>query len=207
MKSNDFSRQKELEIKAMISLAVGLIGLALLTAPATAVLVTETCFNATHVQEKYDYTQTVGGEVITYNYTQIQLCSFNCTSGKCAGTNHAVDSTSAVIVFVGGFVFMIMGMLFFGTPLGLMAGNAPVSWDTRLVARYLFFFVGLYLVFLGSSMFNRVNMTYGATAGITGAENAATIMLSIMIIAMLFFTVVDLMLAIVKWIGQERYDS
>jgi hypothetical protein len=124
-----------------------------------------------------------------YNYFMNKTCQFGCNNvtGDCYGTNGTSSTNAMWITFAAGTIFLSFGVIL-GIPYGKLSGEEKLrGFDTTIVVKYLFFFVGLFLMYLAMSMsYNNVNL-YGGENNILGGVNT-TIM--VMMITLLLFIVV-----------------
>lgn len=189
--------------------------LAFITVPVHGVLVKETCLNTTHVELEYNYTLTTAGSSVDYVYTQVHHCTNNCTNNKCEATDIRANITPVWFVYGLGTLLLSLGTLL-GIPFGKFAGKEEEfetrkefkgGFDTRMVVRYMFFFVGFYLLYLSGSMARRISYAYGGRGDVTSATGTATLVMMITMVLFLFVFVIESLFSILKWMGERKMEK
>jgi sterol desaturase/sphingolipid hydroxylase (fatty acid hydroxylase superfamily) len=117
-------------------------------------------------------------------------CPFGCRpdTGGCFGTDASGSINAMWITFAVGSLFLVLGTML-GIPYGKLTGEEDMKpgFDTTIVIKYIFFFVGLFLMYLSLGMaYNNVNI-YGGESHTLGGVN--TTVLVIMITLILFVVV------------------
>jgi len=166
----------------------------------SAVTVREACFNETHKLETFEYALILDGVTSTINYTQLHQCQFNCTVGSCAGIDREADTLQMWIVFGLGAFLLTLGTAL-GIPYGYLANKEKIEgFDTKMAVRYLFFFVGFYLMYLSLGIARRIGYTYGGVADITGAmETTISVMTWVLLIFAFLFVIEFIITALGMW--------
>jgi hypothetical protein len=116
-------------------------------------------------------------------------CPFGCNSatGTCNGTNDVGSENAMWLTYATGSIFLVLGTIL-GIPYGKLSGEEKLKgFDTTIVVKYLFFFVGLMLMYLSFGMASRNVSIYGGEANILGGVN--TSLLVIMITFVLFIAI------------------
>lgn len=193
--------------RLLTALAITLV-LMVFIPDADAVMVKETCMNATYLLTTYEYNMTTTGTTTEYNYTQIHNCTAGCNDNRCEATNIEADTSLMWIVYLTGVVLLSIAT-FLGIPFGKLVGKEDVveGWDTRLVPRVLFFFIGLYLVYLSLGMSRRIGTMYGAESDVAAAGGVAALVMSTTIILFLFVFVLDFWFGFLKGFIEEVRDK
>ena len=171
----------------------------------SAVTVRETCLNDTHKVETFEYVMTEDGVTTTYNYTQTHLCLYNCSnsSGRCAGTDREADSTMMWLTYASGVVLLILGTAL-GIPYGkLMQREEIKGFDTMMVVRYMFFFVGFYLVYLSLGMSSGLARLYGGGTDIIGAMDTSAMIITFTLVLFLFMFVIEFVGYVIKMLQRR----
>jgi len=172
------------------------------------VFIAESCLNATHIQRSYEYNTSVGAEPTLYNYTQVSQCTNNCTDNKCNAMEPRVDINAMWVTFGAGLSFLLIGMAL-GMPFGKFVGKEEITagWDTTIMVRYIFFFIGFYLVYLSFGMSRRVSAIYGGDANITDAASTATMVMRITMTLFLIVMMVETVFYILKYYQESSYSK
>lgn len=162
----------------------------------TALAVNQTCINDYTLQ--INSTHWVGSTEI--NITSIRNCPYNCTNNECAGSSVEADMSSVWLIYGTGCVLLILGTIL-GIPFGRIAGtnkDTEKTFNTSMVVKYIFFFVGLFLVYLSLGMARRVGQVYGADTSISNASDTAVMVMMITIILFLLVFIVEFVFSIIK---------
>jgi len=103
------------------------------------------------------------------------------------------------MVYGIGTVLLVLGTMM-GMPFGKFEGKEKISgFDTTLVVKYMFFFVGFFFLYLSLGMTVRLSSVYSGESNITGAVNTATMVVMITMMLFLFIFVVELLFTVLKW--------
>lgn len=127
-------------------------------------------------------------------------CPYNCTNSDCAGTSVNSDMNSVWLVYGTGVVLLVLGTIL-GIPFGRIAGenrDVKKGFNTTMVVKYIFFFVGLFLVYLSLGMARRTGMVYGSDMGVSSGNDTAVMVMMITIILFLFVFVVEFIFGLLK---------
>ncbi|MBK5093183.1 MAG: hypothetical protein JJE48_06680 [Actinobacteria bacterium] len=187
---------------------VVLFALMLLASPAAAVMTSERCLNDTHLELYYSYNLTTDGTAEEIVYNQTHLCANNCTSNRCEGTDVSADMMQAYMVGGLGIFLLLLGV-WLGMPYGKVAGTEQIKpmWDVQIVIRYMFFFLGLYFVYMSMAMVRRVGDVYGAHSDVVDATGVAVLVLSIVLYLFLIVFITDVLFYILKVIGDRKDEK
>jgi len=170
----------------------------IVSAPVGAVYVKEECLNNTHLQISWDFDLTVAGSTTNYTYTQTHNCTYGCNNDRCEGTASDADLSMAWFVFAVGGVLLVLGTVL-GLPFGRFAEKkTDRPFDTTMVIKYIFFFVGLFLMYSSLSMIRRAGILYGAESDVVDAVDVATMVIMITIILFLFIFVIEFIFGFLK---------
>lgn len=182
-----------------------LLSLLVLPISAQALIVKEECLNSTHIEESYNFTLTENGASTDYVFYQLLECTNGCSNNKCNTTESSVDMNSVWLVFAIGISLLVMGTLL-GMPFGKLSGKEVVGkwFDTQMAVRYLFFFVGIFFLYLSLTMARRIGADYGGIGDVTSATDTATMVTLITIVLFLFLFIVETLFYIVKRIGDAN---
>jgi hypothetical protein len=141
-----------------------------------------------------------------FNYTfagaaYYQTCNLGCNNatGVCYGSDSSSSNSSMWITFAVGSIFLTLGC-FLGMPYGKLSGqeNIKGGFDTTIVIKYVFFFVGLFFMYLSLSMsYSNVNL-YGGTTNTLGGINTTTLVMAIIVVLFLFVFVIELIFHALK---------
>jgi len=100
-----------------------------------------------------------------------------------------------------------------GTALGIPYGKFSEKeeimsgFDTTIVVRYMFFFIGFFLIYLSLGMSRRIDSMYGGGANITKATGTSTMVVMITMVLFLIILVVETLFTILKYLGETRLDN
>lgn len=196
-----------------------IVAFLIILTPACAVTVRESCYNDTHKLETFEYVLTEDGTDTVFNYTQLHLCLYNCSnsSGTCYGSDKEGDTMQMWMVFGLGAFLLTLGTVL-GIPYGYLAGKGRIDkFDTRMVVRYLFFFVGFYLTYLSLGIARRIGANYGGVYEITGATEATINVMTWVLMLFAFMFVLEFMFTTFgmwkvrkereKWGGWDEEES
>ena len=158
--------------------------------------VNQTCINDYTLQ--INSTHWVGSTEI--NITSIRNCPLNCTNNECAGSSVEADMSAVWITYATGVVLLVLGTIL-GIPFGRMTGeNKDVrkGFNTTMVVKYIFFFVGLFLVYLSLGMARRTGMVYGADSGVSSGSDTSIMVIMITIMLFLLVFIVEFIFGLLK---------
>jgi hypothetical protein len=127
-------------------------------------------------------------------------CNYNCTNSDCAGSNVSTDMSSVWLVYGTGVVLLVLGTIL-GIPFGRISGenkDVKKGFNTTMVVKYIFFFVGLFLVYLSLGMAKRVGTVYGSEGKISDATDTAVMVMMITIILFLIVFVIEFIFGVLK---------
>lgn len=171
------------------------------------IMKTCTSDNILQVNTTYYVTNLTDGRAIaTLGTTKNIYCIYNCTNNDCAGSSVSSDMSSVWLVYGTGVILLVLGTIL-GLPFGRISGeNTDVKkgFNTTMVVKYIFFFVGLFLVYLSLGMARRVGMVYGGETAVSSATDTAIIVMMITIILFLFVFVVEFIFSILKSMMESR---
>jgi heme/copper-type cytochrome/quinol oxidase subunit 2 len=97
-----------------------------------------------------------------------------------------------------------MILLVLGTVLGMPTARimeqdkTKLGFDTTIVIKYIFFFIGLYFVYLSLGMSRRMSTTYGSESTITGATDTAAMVMTITLGLFIFIFVLEFLFTTLK---------
>jgi len=188
--------------------AVILATLLLMPTAAQGIMVNETCLNQSHLLVTFEYSLDVDDTVTVYKYSQIHECTNNCTDNKCDAMDASVDMNAMWITFGAGLLFLVLGAAM-GIPFGKIVGKEEITagWDTTIMVRYIFFFIGFYLVYLSFGMARRVSAIYGGDENITGAASTATMVMRLTMTLFLLVMFVETLFYIIKYYQESSYSK
>lgn len=191
-----------------VMLAFVIIALLLIyaAAPAQAIMVNETCLDANTLFVSFEYNLDVDGENTIYKWNQTHECTNECSDNKCNVMDAGVDMSAMWITFVAGLIFLVIGTIM-GVPFGKIVGKEEITagWDTTMMVRYIFFFIGFYLVYLSFGMSRRVSAVYGGDENITDAAGTATMVMRITMTLFLIMMFVETLFYILKYYQNVEY--
>jgi hypothetical protein len=128
-------------------------------------------------------------------------CPFGCRpdTGGCFGTDATGSINAMWIIYATGSLFLVLATIL-GIPYGKMTGGEEIKsgFDTTIVIKYIFFFVGIYLMYLSLSMSYRNVNIYGGESGILGGTNTAVMVIMITLILFIFVFVIETLFWILK---------
>lgn len=173
--------------------------------PAT---ITETCVNGTHIKRVTDIYACDGTGCEYFNSTETSLCRQNCTSDQCTGEEPKVDMAAMWLTFSAGFGFLILGTVL-GVPFGKLVGKEDIrpGWDTTTIVRYMFFFIGFFLVYLSLSMGSRLGTVYAGDENIIGAVDTSVMVMLITMLLFLFVFFVEIIFYVLNYYMKSEYDK
>ena len=127
-------------------------------------------------------------------------CTYACTNGKCEGEIVAGDINAMWLIYATGTVLLILGTIL-GIPYGKFTGQEEIykGFDTTLVVKYMFFFVGFFLIYLSLGMCRRMEYVSGGEGNVIGATDTATMVIMITMMLFLFIFVIELLFTVLKW--------
>lgn len=127
-------------------------------------------------------------------------CTYACTNGKCEGEITAGDTNALWLTYATGTVLLILGTVM-GIPYGKFTGQEEIrkGFDTTLVVKYMFFFIGFFLVYLSLGMVRRMEFVSGGESNILSATDTAVMVIMITMMLFLFIFVIELLFTILKW--------
>jgi len=168
----------------------------------TYVLVEERCINASFISRSYEYTATTDGTPSTYVFDQTYNCTHGCLNDVCAATSPDTDMTSMWVICIIGIVLLVLGTVQ-GIPYGKLVGKEDIKgrFDTTMMVRYVFFFVGFYLMYLSLGMATGIESTYGGSPNAIGGTNAATMAITIVSVLFLFIFVIEVFFVALQFLG------
>ena len=155
--------------------------------------------NVLQVNNTY-YITNSSGLTQQIDLTKEIYCPYNCTNNECAGSNMDSDMNSVWMVYGTGVVLLVLGTIL-GLPFGRMSGennDTKKGFNTTIVVKYMFFFIGLFLVYLSLGMARRSGSIYGSDAGISSANDTAVMVMMITIILFLFIFVTEFIFGLLK---------
>lgn len=188
-------------MKKTIALIVALM---VVPVAAQAILVNETCLDNVSIRIHYNYTECVADACTSQNFTQIQECSNNCTNDRCIGIDKEGDVAGMWITYATGSLFLILGTAL-GIPYGKFVKKEDMTfdWDTTMVIRYVFFFIGFYLMYLSLGMATRISSFYSGDTNIVGALSTSTTVITLTMLVFLFIFVLETLFFIIRIMGEE----
>jgi len=191
----------------MLILVVVAVLLIYSAVPVEAILVNETCLNSSHLYVSFEYILDVDGTSTTYKFNQTHECTNNCTDNRCDAMDASVDMSSMWVTFGAGLMFLVLGTAL-GVPFGKMVGKEDIrsGWDTTMMGRYIFFFIGFYLVYLSFGMSRRVSAIYGGDENITSAASTATMVMRITMSLFLIMMFVETVFYVLQYYQQSSYN-
>ena len=130
-----------------------------------------------------------------------QTCQFGCdnTTGDCSGIDSSSSINAMWITYATGALFLVLG-----TVLGIPYGNKTKGFDTTIVVKYSFFFIGLFLMYLSLSMSYRNTQIYGGESNILGGVNTSIMVIMITLLLFLFIFFVELFFGTIKTMWESR---
>lgn len=172
-----------------------------------ALAVNKSCIsdNILQVNNTY-YVTNSSGLTQQIDLTKEIYCPYNCTNNDCAGSNISSDMNSVWLVYGTGVVLLVLGTIL-GLPFGRISGentDTKKGFNTTMVVKYIFFFVGLFLVYLSLGMARRTGMVYGSEAGISSGNDTAVMVMMITILLFLFVFVIEFIFGLLKSMMESR---
>jgi hypothetical protein len=141
---------------------------------------------------------TIGGSSSnTFSYYTNCPSGCNNATGTCNGTNGSASINGMWLTFAIGSLFLVLGTVL-GIPYGKMTGEEEIrgakgGFDTTIVIKYIFFFVGLFFIYLSLSMaYNNVNL-YGGEQNTLGGINTTLLVMIIVTVLFLFVFVIEIL--------------
>ena len=122
------------------------------------------------------------------NLSWYENCTYGCdnTTGACFGSNPTSSVNAMWLTFAVGSLFLVLATVL-GLPYGNLTGEKKkAGFDTTIVIKYMFFFVGLYLMYLSMGMAYRNTEIYGGESNIMGGVNTSVMVIMITLILFLF---------------------
>lgn len=166
----------------------------------SVIAVNQSCitYNTLEVNTTNYITTSTGTEQV--DLTSHIYCPYNCSNNACIGSNLSSDMGSIWIVYGTGVIFLVLGTVL-GIPFGRITGenkDVKKGFNTTMVVKYMFFFVGLFLVYLSLGMVRRTGMVYGSDTGVSSANDTAVMVMMITIILFLFVFIVEFIFGLLK---------
>ena len=124
-------------------------------------------------------------------------CSNGCVNNACSGTNISGDMTSVWMIYGIGAVMLILAVVL-GLPFGKTDSEINKSFNTTMVIKYMFFFIGLFLIYLSLGMLRRIGITYGGESNITNSVDTVTMIMIWTMILFLFMFMLELTISFLK---------
>jgi hypothetical protein len=180
---------------------IGLIILILLMVlPKIASAVNTTCIDDNTLQVNTSYTGT-GASDFTINISNEIYCPFGCSNNQCEGSSIQSSMGSIWMVYGTGTIMLVLAVIL-GLPFGKFAEKDDKEmkkpFNTTIVVKYLFFFIGLFLEVLALGMMKRASDVYGSETNITGGLNTAMMVIIITLGLFVFIFVLEFLFGIIK---------
>lgn len=131
-------------------------------------------------------------------------CPFGCSDGKCDGSNIESESMGVWLTYGTGAILLILG-----TAMGLLArkqtdpNDESRGFDLTMVARYMFFFIGLFLLYMSYGMANRLGIVYGMESNVTSSLNTTGIVILITILLFLFMFSLEVLVLALRYFKES----
>jgi hypothetical protein len=125
-----------------------------------------------------------------------------CVNNACAGSDSSSDTSQIWMVYGTGVVLLVLAIVL-GMPIGHQYEEYKKQFNTTIVVKYLFFFIGLFLVYLSMGMMKRLGMTYGGDQNITNSTTTTTMVMMWTIIIFLFIFMLEFIASIITWINER----
>ena len=190
------------QFKYMRNVAFAALIFLFLLSPISLALSTQKCLDANSLNVT-TVINSGGSDVVI---SETKNCTYGCSNGQCGGTNISGDTSSVWLIYGTGTVLLVLGVLL-GIPIGNQQKEIKKSFNFSVVFKYIFFFVGLFLVYLSMGMMRRMNTLYGSDANMTsGMEGSINVIVWTMGI-FIFIFVVEFIYNLIKYVSEIRIDE
>lgn len=185
--------------KRLLTLAMIPIAILFFTTPSLADI-NRTCLDNETLQINTTYYIETSDGLSEIEVSKNEYCAFGCTNGECEGSSVEGDMAQIWLTFGAGTVMLVLGVVL-GLPFGKFAGEEKgikKPFNTTMVVKYIFFFLGFFLVYLSFGMVRRLGSVYGGESNITDAVDTATMTMMITMIVFLIVFVVEFIFYVIK---------
>lgn len=146
--------------------------------------------------------ETIQGTLVT----TMQDCPYGCVNNECSGTNISADTTSIYLTAGAGVVMLVLGVVL-GLPIGRQEKEMSKGFNTTIVVKYIFFFLGMFLMYMSMGMTRRLGTVYGSDANITDATDTVTMVMLWISILFLFIFVIEFIAGVIKKVSEIRVEK
>ena len=180
------------------------------------ILLSTTLISAVDISSNYCYDENTsatnfilsGSLNNTFNY--YTNCPFGCNNdtGLCNGTNDSSSNNAMWITYATGSIFLILGTIL-GIPYGKLTGEEKIKtgFDTTIIIKYMFFFVGLFLMYLSLSMASRNVNIYGGESNILGGINTSVLVIMVTMVLFLFIFIIEILFYFLKNMFTKKQEK
>lgn len=178
-----------------------------------------TCLSDKILQVNTTYYINRTGNVTPIEISKEIYCPYDCTNGTCEGTSPESSTSSVWIVYGIGTVMLILGtaIALFGRfmKLGGEVGGEKTGLskyiDTTMIVKYMFFFIGLFLLYLSLGMARRTASVFGSETNIISGVDTATMVVMLTIGFFLIVFLVEFLFSILnmyrEWTIRKKWGE
>ena len=193
--------------KKILPLAITLTAILLFTTPVLAI--NKTCLDNTTLQVNTTYYIDTSSGESEVGVSKNIYCPFGCSNGECEGSSVEGDMSQMWLTYATGTILLILGTIIKLPSLGNVQSKSDVIRPNNMmmVVKYIFFFIGFFLVYLSFGMARRIGSVYGGEGNVTDATDTATMVIMITMILFLILFVVEFIFNIIKWIKERSMKN
>jgi hypothetical protein len=166
--------------------------------------VNTTCIDNNTLQVNTSYIGE-GSANFTLNTSKEIYCINGCVNNACIGTSVSPDTSQIWMVFSVGTAMLLVATIL-GLPIG-QESDIRKGFNFGMVVKYIFFFVGIFLVYLSMGMMRKIGVTYSGDIGISGGMDTAVMTMMITMILFIIVFVVEFFFNTLKFFKEHSMDE